>query len=79
MSAKPAAGTARYNIVRCYFNAGITRRIVRRDLTLEQAMEHCSDPETSSGGCTSVVGRRRTRRLGRWFDSYTEVRPKRAR
>jgi hypothetical protein len=61
-----------YKIVRFYFDAGIRKRVIERGLSLEQAQAHCSDPETSSKTCTSKVGRERTRRVGDWFDGYTE-------
>ena len=60
-----------YKIVRHYRNSYRTR-IIKRRLTLEQAQEHCKDPETSSSTCTSAEGRRRTKRIGPWFDVYTE-------
>ena len=63
-----------YCIVRNYFNnPGTGRgRIIRRGLTLAQARAHCADPENSSTTCSSAAGRRRTRRLGSWFDSFTQ-------
>jgi len=42
-------------------------------LTLEEAQEHCNDPETSSSTCTNYEGRRRTRERGAWFDGYTQT------
>lgn len=60
----------RYNIVRCYFKAYPRRRIIRRNLTLEEAQAWCRNPETSSSTCTSSAGRRRTAQLGPWFDGY---------
>jgi hypothetical protein len=59
-----------YRIVRMYRCAGIRRRIIARNLTLEEARAHCSDPETSSRTATSRAARRRTRQLGDWFDGY---------
>ena len=59
-----------YRIVRMYFRGG--RRVISRGLTLEEAQAHCSDPETSSSTATSAVARRRTNRLGPWFDGYEE-------
>jgi hypothetical protein len=59
-----------YNIVRMYRDAGIRKRIIRERVTLAEAQAYCSDPETSSSTCTSAAGRRRTRRLGAWFDGY---------
>lgn len=58
----------RYKIVRFYFNHG--RRVVKRGLTREQAMKHCNDPETSSSTCKLPHNRRRTRKLGAWFDGF---------
>lgn len=58
----------RYKIVRGYFRGG--RRVIERGLTLEQAQEHCKDPETSSRTCTKSAGKTRTRRMGPWFDGY---------
>ncbi len=62
-----------YRIIRFYQNDYTPRRTIKRGLTLEQAQEHCSDPETSSSTCKSKTGRARTRRLGVWFDGYTEA------
>lgn len=61
-----------YRIVRFYQRGG--RRTIRRGLTLEQAQRHCKDPETSSTTCRLARNVRRTRRLGPWFDGYTEER-----
>lgn len=47
------------------------RTIVKTGLTLEEAQAHCSDPETSSRTCTNAEGKRRTRALGAWFESYS--------
>lgn len=57
-----------YKIVRGFFRGG--RRTIARGLTLEQAQEHCRNPETSSTTCRSAAGKRRTRKLGPWFDGY---------
>jgi len=59
-----------YKIVRMYFNGG--RRVVKRDLTLEEAQAHCQDPETSSRTAASAAAKRRTREKGPWFDGYEE-------
>jgi len=60
-----------YKIIRFYLKGG-KRTIVTR-LTLEQAQAHCEDPETSSSTCTKAEGKRRTRRMGAWFDGYDET------
>jgi len=67
-------GEIMYRIVRMYRDANISKRVIKRGLTLEQAQRHCSDPETSSSTCTSKVGKARTRKLGAWFDGYEEAR-----
>jgi hypothetical protein len=60
----------KYRIERLYFKGG--RRVIETGLTLEQAQAHCQSKETSSRTCTTSTGRARTRRMGEWFDSYTE-------
>lgn len=57
-----------YKIVRMYFCG--PRRIIKTGLTLEQAQEHCKDPETSSSTATSSAATRRTAEKGPWFDGY---------
>jgi len=66
-----------YNIVRLYKDAAIRRRVLEYSVTLEEAQKHCSDPETSSSTCTSSVGKRRTKRIGPWFDAYESINGKR--
>lgn len=59
-----------YKVVRVYFNRPGYRRTILDRVTLEQAKQHCSDPETSSRTCTSSAGKARTRRMGPWFDCF---------
>lgn len=60
-----------YNIIRFY--QGDTRsRTVLSGLTLEEAQEHCSDPETSSRTATNKQAIRRTEKNGPWFEGYKE-------
>lgn len=59
----------RYDIVRMYKNKW-QGRVILRGLTLEEAQQHCSNPETSSKTCTSAKSKSITRRNGEWFDSY---------
>lgn len=64
---------ATYKIIRFYRdNEELNRSVVTRGLTLEQAQEHCSDPETSSKTATSPEAVERTERYGPWFDGYEE-------
>lgn len=62
----------RYSIVRNYFSAGIRRRTIMTGLTLAEAQAHCNDPETSSSTARGKVARARTRKVGPWFDGYTD-------
>ena len=62
---------AMYQIVRMYQKKW-QGRVIQSGLTLEQAREHCSNPETSSRTCTSASSKAITRRNGEWFDSYRE-------
>ena len=62
-----------YQIVRFYRNAGIRRRVIYKGLTLEEAREHCNDPETSSRTATGSIALVRTRRVGAWFDGYEQM------
>lgn len=61
-----------YKIVRMYFDRNIPKRTIATGLTLEEAQTHCKDPETSSSTCTKPHNKLRTKRLGPWFDGYTE-------
>lgn len=51
-----------YKIVRHYQNG--KRRTIETGLTLAEAQEHCSNPETSSRTATSAKARAVTRRNG---------------
>jgi hypothetical protein len=62
----------KYKIIRFYKDQHPNKRVIARGLTLEQAQAHCQDPETSSSTCKKYVNRKRTERLGMWFDGYTE-------
>ena len=62
-----------YNIIRMYFEGG--RRVIKRNVTLEEAQKHCTNLETSSKTCTSYAGKARTKRLGAWFDGYDSIVP----
>ncbi len=53
-----------YRIVRKFFKG--ESREMKTGLTLEEAVEHCEDPETSSSTCTNNT------EGGDWFDCYYE-------
>lgn len=60
-----------YKILR-YFrdDPELNRTLIARGLTLEEAQEHCSDPETSSSTCTLPERVALTEAHGAWFDGY---------
>jgi hypothetical protein len=58
-----------YKIVR-HFHSG--PEVIMTGLTLDEAREHCQDPETSARTCTTYEGQLLTRTRGFWFDGYTE-------
>jgi hypothetical protein len=61
-----------YKIVRFYQRDANARETIETGLTLEEAQEHCSDPESSSRTCTFVRGILLTETRGPWFDGYDE-------
>jgi hypothetical protein len=65
--------SATYKIVRSYLR-NRSSRTIKRGLTLDEARSHCSDPETSSSTCKIATNKRRTYRVGPWFDSYVRER-----
>lgn len=60
-----------YKIIRYYQDIG-REDIVATGLTLEEAREHCNDPETSSETATGEVALARTKCFGPWFHGYSE-------
>jgi hypothetical protein len=61
-----------YKVVRHYFNFP-NSRVIKKNLTLEEAQAYCRDPESSSQTCTTAKAKRRTHKYGAWFDGYTEM------
>ena len=61
-----------YRVIRSYFQRPGYRRTIIDRCTLKEAQAHCHDPETSSTTCTNAAGKRRTKKLGPWFDGYEE-------
>ena len=59
-----------YKIIRFFNNA--PNKVILTGLTLEEAQEHCKNPETSSRTATGLVEHTLTRNLGQWFDGYEE-------
>ena len=60
-----------YKIIRFYYNQN--SRVIKKNVTLEEAQKHCNDRETSSATCTKSDGKARTRKYGPWFDGYDEM------
>lgn len=61
-----------YKIIRMYFNNDYSTKIIKTGLTLEEAQEYCSDPETSSSTAKSKKAIMHTEKYGPWFDGYEE-------
>ena len=69
-----------YKIVRHYHHKPLSdgmrylaiTRTIDTGLTLEEARAHCNNPETSSSTCSSAAKLRYTKRVGEWFDGYSE-------
>lgn len=62
----------RYKVVRFFLHNEEEYRIIKADLSLEEAQEHCQNPETSSSTATSEWARHYTEKYGPWFDGYEE-------
>jgi hypothetical protein len=60
-----------YRIIR-FFKNSYDKKTIKTGLTLEEAQEHCGDPETSSSTCRTAKMQNLTARLGPWFDGYDE-------
>ncbi len=56
-----------YKIIRHHFQS--ENEVTQTGLTLEEAQEHCNDPETSSRTCSEATT---ATDPGQWFDGYTE-------
>lgn len=59
-----------YSIYR-YF-AKHPKQLIKEGLILDEALEHCGDPETSSKECESIQSVAITNEFGSWFDGYVE-------
>ncbi len=64
-----------YRIVRHYLGpAAYPQRVIEDLMTETECREHCISVEACSMTCTSKAGKRRTRRLGHWFDTFEKYR-----
>jgi len=61
-----------YRIIRFHQNIDKPPVTIKEGLSLEEAKEHCNDPETSSRTCTEFGPRNYTHQHGPWFDGYEE-------
>ena len=60
----------KYKVVRFYFK-GREHQVCMRNLTKDQAIKWCNDPETSSSTATSENAIAYTKINGDWFDGWT--------
>ena len=56
-----------YRIVRMYAHPSIVSEWIDTGLTLEEAQEHCKDPETSSKTATHIKNTTLTKTFGDWL------------
>lgn len=69
MTRDPLDTSQSYKIIR-FYRDGHPAEVLRDGVTLEEAREHCRNPETSSSTATSQEAAERTRQYGEWFDGY---------
>jgi hypothetical protein len=62
-----------FQIIRYHQDSDIESIVLKTVGTLEQAQEHCNDPETSSRTCREPAACDYTEIYGSWFDGYREV------
>ena len=55
-----------YEIIRFYSDSR-PNKLIKSDVTLEEAQEHCRDDETSSSTCEE------NKETCDWFDGYNEL------
>lgn len=63
-----------YRILRFYERDHPTE-VIKENVSREEAIAWCSNPETSSRTATSPEARARTARYGNWFDGYESNQP----
>ena len=57
-----------YKVIRFFLHGD--KRVIDTGLSLEEAQQHCANPETSFTTCTKPELVRLTRERGPWFDGY---------
>lgn len=61
-----------YKVIRRFFSDHFGPIVIKECLSLEEAQEHCRDPEASSTTAVSVELVELTKNCGHWFDGYVE-------
>lgn len=64
-------GEPTYCIIR-FYQRNHPKKTIKTGLTLEEAKEHCADPETSSNRCSEEANVNHTHEFGPWFDGFEE-------
>jgi hypothetical protein len=70
LESQPIIVMKTYSIYR-YFQKH-PKQLIKEGLTLDEALEHCGDPETSSKECHLPESKAITNEYGPWFDGYVE-------
>lgn len=60
-----------YKVVR-FYEREHPREVIKTGLTLNEAQDHCRDPETSSSTAKAPEAVEHTRQMGVWFDGWRE-------
>lgn len=64
---------ATYKVIRFFKeDPSLNGMVVKSGLTIEEAMAHCNDTETSSSTAVSSMSLDITEKYGEWFDGWTE-------
>ena len=61
-----------YRVVRIYERTIVPNRIVRRGMSLEEAVAHCEDPKSNSRTAKGKHQTVRTKKYGHWHDAYAK-------
>lgn len=59
----------KYKILR-FYKSNLPMKLIKENLTLEEAKEHCNSPESSSRTCVEQKNLDHTKTYGEWFDGF---------
>ena len=59
-----------YKIIRFHKEDSSLNKVIKKNLSLDEAQEHCRSDETSSHTCAELKNMEYTRQFGAWFDGF---------